>query len=390
MIQHVWRTLWARLGRPLGLLLLALSAGLFAGCAGTTSGCAPAKLAYVGAEGGQLHALRLDACTGTLVSLGPVASVPRPRWAVVHPTLPVLYVASDENAKEGVVVAYAIDRATGALAKVNDVAVGSGGTTHLWLDAPSMTLLAANFSAGSTTSLVVQRDGSLGARVSTLKASGSGPHRRQTGPRAHGTAVDPSGRYALAADMGADRVFVYGFDRANHVLSPDSATEPKSFATPAGSGPRRAVFGADGRVVYVLNELTAEVMVLRWDVQQGRLSLVQALPTSSAAFKGGKSTAEIVVSHDGRFVYVADRGESALVVFRADAATGELTLMQRTGSGGETPWAFGIDASGRWMLVANQRSQKVSLFGIDPVSGQLKDTGQSVGVPAPLSVTFVN
>jgi 6-phosphogluconolactonase len=42
------------------------------------------------------------------------------------------------------------------------------------------------------------------------------------------------------------------------------------------------------------------------------------------------------------------------------------------------------------MLVANQRSNRVSLFRVDPVTGQMSDSGQSVDSPAPVSVTFVN
>ena len=51
------------------------------------------------------------------------------------------------------------------------------------------------------------KDGSVQARVSLRKETGAGPHKRQTSPHAHGVAVDPSGRYALVADLGLDRLF---------------------------------------------------------------------------------------------------------------------------------------------------------------------------------------
>jgi 6-phosphogluconolactonase len=201
--------------------------------------------------------------------------------------------------------------------------------------------------------------------------------------------VDPTGRFALVSDLGADRIFIYGFDRATHVLMPDDSANPRSYVAPAGSGPRHVAFGVDGRFVYLLNELTAEVAVLRWDAQQGRLALVQTLPTSSAEFKGAKSGAEVAVSHDGRFVYAEDRGENTMVVYAVNAASGELSLVQRISSGGERPWGFSIHSSGKWMLVANQRSGKVNVFSVDPASGMLADTGESADVPTPVSTTFV-
>lgn len=359
-------------------------------CAAAASQDSGGDLVYVGMDGGQLGVMRFDAGTGGLAWIGVVAELPKPRWAVAHPHLPMLYVSSDGNARDGSVAAFMVDRKTGALKRVGEVSAGGGGTTHLWLDLPSRTLLAANFGGGSTSSIALRPDGNLGPLISTIKATGSGPHRRQASPHAHGVALDPSGRYALVADLGADRLFVYGFDRTSHVLSPDDQASPRSFASPAGSGPRHFVFGLKGKFVYLLNELTAELMVLRWDAQQGRLVPIQSMPTSSPEFKGVRSAAGITISLDGRFVYVADRGEQTLVAYRVNPDSGELSFVQRTPSGGETPWALVIHPSGKWMLVANQRSGRVNVFSIKPESGLLADTGQSAEAPAPLSITFVS
>jgi 6-phosphogluconolactonase len=366
-----------------------LSLGFLGACTTPVPQSARAGLIYVGTDGNQIRALRFDASTGKLTMIGPVADVSKPRWAVAHPQLPVLYVTSDNGAQDGSVIAFAMNGDTGGLTKINEISAGGSGTTHLWLDAPSMTLLASNFGGGSASSFAVNSDGSLRVRVSTLKAAGSGPHRRQASPHAHSAAVDPSGRYALVSDLGADRVFVYGFDRATHALLPDDATHPRSFVAPPGSGPRQSVFDLKGRFVYVLNELTAEVMTLRWDAQQGRLTRVHSVPVSSPEFQGAKSGSALAVSRDGRFVYVGNRGEHALVVYRVNPDSGELSLVQRVSSGGELPWSFAIHPSGKWMLITHQRSNRVNVFGIDPASGRLSDTGQSVDSPAPVSVTFM-
>ena len=358
------------------------------GCASTpTPSCAPTRLAYVGTDSGQLQALRLDACAGKLESLGTVARLVKPRWSVANPTLPILYVADDVTGKDGSILAFAVNRDSGALTQLGATDAGGIGTTHLWLDAPSSTLIAANFFSGSATTLPLAADGSVGAVASTVKETGSGPTKRQTKAHAHGIALDPTGHWALVSDLGADRVFVYGFDRATHALAPADAAHPRAFAVAPGSGPHHAAFSSDGRFVYVLDELAADVQVLRWDARKAGLAPVQSLPISSEQYDGAKSGAEIAVSRDGRFVYVEDRGENTLVVYRANADSGELALLQRVQSGGDKPWGFAIDASGRWMLVAN--AAKVSLFKIDPTSGTLSDTGQSVDSATPLSIAFM-
>ncbi len=358
-----------------------------AGCASAPATvCAPARLAYVGTDGGQVQALRLDACSGTLASLGQVAQLAKPRWFAAHPTLPVLYVADDIAGQDGHVAAFEVDRGTGALSPLGAVDAGGVGTTHLWLDAPSSTLIAANFFSGSATTLPISANGGVGAVASIVKETGSGPNKRQTKAHAHGIALDPTGRWALVSDLGADRVFVYRFDRASHSLS-EVPTAAHAFAVAPGSGPHHAAFSPDGRFVYVLDELTADVQVLRWDGDAARLAPVQSLAISSAGYPGARSGAEIALSRDGRFAYVEDRGEGTLVVYRVDAGSGELALQQRVPSGGDKPWALAIDPSGRWMLVVN--AAKVSLFSVDPASGSLSDTGQSIAVATPLSVAFV-
>ena len=373
------------------LAALGCTVALLAGCSAPASisgACVPDELAYVGADGQPMQALRVDTCTGKLSALGPVAQVPKSRWILPHPMLDIVYVAVDAGPDEGSVAAYAVQRETGALTRLNAVPAGGTGTTHLWLDRPSMTLLASNFSSGTVTSIPVRADGRLGAPVSTMKDVGSGPHRRQASAHAHSATVDPSGRYALVADLGADRVFAYEFHRTKQALSGDAAPD-RAFVTPAGSGPRRAVFGPSGRSVYVLSELTAELLSLRWDPAQARLSGARVQPVSSAQFQGSRSASEMALGPDGRFLYVADRGENQLVVYRIDPVSGELGMVQRVASGGDGLWNFDIHPSGRWLLAAHYRSNSVNLLRIDPATGQLTPTGQALDTPAPVSVAFI-
>jgi len=364
---------------------------LAAVCMTLSAGLAQADLVYVGSQGNQLRALRFDAESGKLSVIGPVAEGLRPTWTTAHPQLPVLYATDDQPGKEGAVVAFAIDRATGVLRKLNDAPSGGTGATYLWLDAPAAgaaaTLLVANFGSGSAASIAVHADGSLGGLSSTIKAAGSGPHRRQASPHAHSATVDPSARYALVPDFGADRVFIYAFDRASHTLLSDAS---RAYIAPPGSGPRHLVFSADGRFAWLLNELTAEVTTLRWDAQQGQLTPLQTQPTSSASFDGARSGAEILRSPDGRFVYVEDRGERSLVAYRVNADTGELCFVQRIATGGAVPWAMRIHPSGKWLLVAHQRSNSVNVFSIEQATGLLTDTGISAEAPSAVSITFVS
>jgi len=56
---------------------------------------------------------------------------------------------------------------------------------------------------------------------------------------------------------------------------------------------------------------------------------------------------------------------------------------------GKTPRGFGIDPSGAFLLAANQDSDSVVVFRIDPETGRLTATGQAVSVGSPVAVAFV-
>ncbi|MFI6403674.1 lactonase family protein [Streptomyces sp. NPDC050548] len=348
-------------------------------------------LLYVGSwNGGQVHGIEFDPVEGVLTSNGPVAQVSS-GWVTAHPDRPLLYVGSQLNG--GIVTAFAVDRTTGALAQLGQVstdggATAGGGLSYLGVDRSTRTLLVANFEAGLATSLPIRRDGTLGAPVSVVVDTGSGPSPRQSGPHPHQVVVAPGRRHALVPDFGADRVFVYGFDGTTGALSP-GGTGPGAYASDPGAGPRRLVFHPDGRKAYLLTELTAELQLLDWDGRSGELTHRQSLAIDSPDFTGTKSGAELAISRDGRFVYASSRGENTLVVHEVERRTGLLSLLQRIPSGGLKPWSFTVHPSGRWLLVANEASNTLDVFAVDPRAGLLTGTGNSLSLPNPDSIAVL-
>ncbi|WP_250469991.1 lactonase family protein [Caballeronia sp. GAFFF2] len=371
----------------LPIFALLLAAAMYASAAMPAQDTSP-EFVYVGTQANRIEELRLDPASGELTHIATISLDIRPTWLLKHPRLPVLYAVDDESNKLGSVTAFSISEETGQLSRVGAVATHGVGSTHLTFDAHSNTLFAANYNSGSVSSIANQDDGNVGALASTINERGSGPNRRQMSAHAHSAVVDPSGGYVLVPDLGADRVFVYRFNHATRALTALDAYHSHDFVMPFGSGPRHIIFGADGRFAYLITELSADVIVFRWDASQGRLALVQSLPVSSAVAESGKSGAELAVSRDGRFVYVANRGENEIVVYSVDQASGRLSEMQRANSGGIKPWSFGIDSSGRWLLVANQGSGTVSVLAIDPATGALKNTSVSAKASTAVSLAF--
>src|SRR5207245_7524335 len=106
-------------------------------------------------------------------------------------------------------------------------------------------VLVANYSGGSASVLPIESGGRLGKATDFKQHRGSGPNsKRQEGPHAHSINVDAADRFAVVADLGLDKLFVYRYDLAKGTLTPN---EPAAASVAPGAGPRHFTFHPNGR-----------------------------------------------------------------------------------------------------------------------------------------------
>jgi 6-phosphogluconolactonase len=334
-----------------------------------------------------IYVLRLDPKTGQLSTPALSLQLQRATAFAIHPTLPILYSVASGSGPQSDSELYSLrsDPATGQLFVINHVDSGGRDATALALDAASQTLFAAHYGSGNLSAVSVNANGTLGAVASSQTDTGSGPSPRQKSAHAHDVVLAGGGKFAVVTDLGADRIFVYPFDASSRTLAAGEST-----SVPAGSGPRHLVFSRDGKYLLVNTELTTELRSYHWDPKVGRLSAVQDIQAYPAGKNGDKSSSELALSQDGRFAYLALRGDQdSLIVYALNARKGTLREIQRISSGGKAPWSFGIDPTGRWLLVTNEGSNAVVEMKIARTTGKLSTTGQSVTIPQPIGVAFL-
>jgi 6-phosphogluconolactonase len=378
-------------------LTLAIAACALIGAAAILS-AAPGELlvyfgTYTGAKSKGIYVSRLNVSTGALSAPQLAAETPSPSFLAVRPRGDYLYAVNEvgtfEGKPGGSVSAFAIHKDTGMLTALNQAGSGGSGPAHLSLDGTGRTVLVANYGGGSVASLPIANDGRLGAAVSVVRHTGSSVNPdRQREPHAHQILVDPSNRFAYVADLGIDKVMIYRFDAATHTLT--AATPPSASVKP-GAGPRHVAISASGGVVYVINELDCTISAFKRDPSNGSMTEFQTLSTlpPDVSLQRGFSTAEIHMHPSGAFLYGSNRGHDSISVFAIDRASGRLTYVANTPTGGKTPRGFGIEPGGGFLLAGNQNSDSVAVFKIDRGTGSLTATGVTVTVGAPVDVKFV-
>lgn len=347
---------------------------------------------YTGAKSQGIYVSDFDSETGTLSDPRVAAATPNPSFLAIHPSGKSLYAANEvgefRGQKSGSVTAFAIDRSTGALTKLNEQSSHGAAPCHLVVDKTGRWVLVANYMGGNVATIPIAEDGSLKVENHTVvqHAGWSVNPQRQEGPHAHSINLDAANRIAVAADLGIDKLMVYRFDAAKGTLEPN---EEPAVRLPAGSGPRHFAFRPSQKNAYVINEMLSTVISFRYDAKAGEFTILDSLKTLPEGSDVWNSTAHIAVHPSGKFVYGSNRGHDSIVVFSADRR-GRLTVVEHEPTQGKTPRNFGIDPTGRWLLAANQNSDSVVVFAVDPKTGALESTGRQVSVGAPVCVTFVS
>jgi 6-phosphogluconolactonase len=356
--------------------------------------------AYVGTytpNGGGIYLFRVDRATAALLQMQVVDDIKNPSWLALNPAQTRLYAISEidnyQGTHDGAVVTYAIDPTSMQLTRLS--AVGSSGTlpAHVSVHPSGKFVFVANYGGGNVAVFPVAADGTLGPASDVRPSVGPRHHARaiddppgqfavsdHDGPHLHMVAADPTGQFVIANDAGLDLTLIWRLDAQGGRLLP---AEAPVLVAPPGSAPRHFVFHPSGKFFYNLYEHDARVVVYDYDGSRGAMRLKQSVSTLPPHFAGSNLASGIVVSPNGRFLYVGNRLHSSVAIF-AIAEDGQLRTAYETWTHADSPRSIAMDPSGEIMFSCNQRSDSLTSFRINPASGALAFTGrfEAVGSPA--------
>lgn len=354
---------------------------------------------YTAGQSQGIYRLGFDSASGQLAAKPlQVIKSENPSWLTLSRDQRRLFVVNENGPGQadpvGRVSSYAIDPKTHQLSLINQVQSLGNEPTHSSLSADASHLFVSNYSVsedpgGTLAVLPVGADGALKpvVQMSSHPSSRVNPER-QMSAHVHSTVSSPDGRFVFSNDLGADKVFVYRFDPKANKDMPLVPAEPAFVQLPPGSGPRHLLFSADGKHAWLTMEMSAQVAV--FDYSNGTLKQTQMVDLAAGQPVSDKAAAALHASKDGKFLYVSNRGTAnQMLVFAIDAATGHLKELQRRSVEGDHPREFSLDPSGKFLLIANQKSNEIVVVERDANSGLLGKTVQKLPMDAPSDVKFL-
>lgn len=325
-----------------------------------------------------LYSYSFNTTTGEITHKMLEAKLADPSFLIISENKKYLYTVekTDEfKDSKGAVTAFKIEN--DGLTEINTVGTGGGYPCHVGISAKGDFLAASCYGDGSLSVYKVANDGSLKENpqyidhkvLDTVKTS-----------HAHASLFTSDGLFT--ADLGLDAVKRYSYDGERFV-----AGKQASLNLTNGAGPRHFKFSSNGKFLYVINELNSTITVFQKQ-NNGNFIAIETQSTVAENYTEKSYCADIHFSKDGKFLYGSNRGENTIVFFKVNPETGKLTLAGRESVQGDWPRNFAIDPTDNYVLVANERSNNISVFKRNTENGSLEFLHETE-LPSPVCLEFL-
>jgi 6-phosphogluconolactonase len=352
----------------------------------TPAACVPAtkpEFSYV-LTGYAVSMFTVDSCTGQFTATTPATvatgySYPQgnAEQMVADPLGRFAYVANlVSNASDlSTISMYTINSTTGVLTPTTPATVPTGWFPQgIAIDPLGRFVYTVNTDDSSVSMFTINQ--TTGVLTPTTPASVSTLIPGETLSEPGFLTVDPTGRflYVSALDSVDATVSMFTINQTTGLLTP---TSPATVLT--GGIPFQVVVAPNGKFAYVVNNFSGGEMtdgVWQYTINSTTGVLTQNTPAYIAA---GSAPTEIAVDPTSRFAYVVNRLDNHVSMYTIDPNTGNLTLnaaaANPTGTiaTGVEPFRIDFDPTGKFVYVTNEGSA-VSIYTVNS-DGTLTNAG---------------
>ena len=377
---------------------------LLVGCSGnlphsSSPACVPASRpvsAYV-LTGYSVNMYTVNSCTGQFTAMTPASvgtgySYPQndSEEMVVDPLGRFAYVANLVSNASGPssISMYTINPTTGALTPTTPATVPTGWFPQgIAIDPLGRFVYTANSDDGSVSMFTINQ--TTGVLTPTTPASVpiEAPGSLLSSPGF--LTVDPTGRFLYTATYLSEgaAVFMFNINQTTGVLTP---TSPATVST--GGAPFQVLVAPNGKFAYVVDNLSSSGETFGvWQYTVNSTTGVLT-PNAPVAVAAGNEPTEIAVDPSSRFAYVVNRNDNTVSMYTIDPTSGNLTLNSTatnpagTIATGAAPFRIDFDPSGKFVYVTNEQAA-ASIYTVNS-DGTLSSAGATGATTGGLDLAF--
>ncbi|KAI1420931.1 putative isomerase YbhE [Xylaria sp. FL1777] len=370
---------------------------LFPAAAGLLAGSTSATLLYVTSYAGTVTTL--DLVEGAATKLNTVASTTacgaNPSWLTLDYSKSFVYCLDEAWGQPSGAITSFYTHANGSLLPLATADLIAGPVNIAEFGVGGHGLAIASYAGSGLNVISMTPEGGVDLvqnETYTLTQPGPNPERQDV-PHPHQAILDPTARFILVPDLGADLVRVYQADAGSLELTPIAPLE-----VAPGSGPRHGAFKTARNTTYFYLVTELGNTIVGYEVLYNKnktlsFSELFTIPThgDDRELVSTAAAGEVVVTPDGKFLIVSSRWEYSLnitnfdpsnstdiasdplMVYAIDNKTGSLKKIQEVAAGGAGPRHFSINGDGNRVAVGLQGDGRVAIIERDVRTGLLKD-----------------
>jgi len=252
--------------------------------------------------------------------------------------------------------------------------IQGGCLCHIMYSPKNQALFGACYGTGTIFSVQVEQN-RFGEILHHEIQHGDDP---QALTRAHGVFLNQAETKLITVNIALDRIYYYNINHGRLTL--DYILE-----VPEGTGPRHLVFSADETLLYVITEYSNEILIYE---NTSTRRLLQRISTLSEGYSGVSNCSTLCFSSDRNYLYAANRGAQTIALFRV-LPTGLLSMIKEFDCKGRHPRHMLVSQNGKYLLIANQLSDHLTVFELDAETGEIMDHITDVPFPAPSGIMEV-
>ena len=310
--------------------------------------------------------------TGEISNKKLAATITNPSFLTYSEDRKFLYAVSEvdnfNTTNSGSVSAFTITK-NNKLQFINTVSSNGAHPCHIELNSKDVAI--SNYSGGTISLHKVEENGEIKPAYQVL-------NHNTANKKSHAHSTKFYNNELFVADLG--RNFL-----AQYVKGENEFFLKESYLMNDKSGPRHFEVSRNSDFIYVINEYSSTVTVLKKGIKQ--YEIIQNISTLETGFKDENFCADIHLSNNQNYLYGSNRGENSMVVFKRNTLNGTLQKIQTISVNGNWPRNFTLSPDGNYLLVANQKSNTISVYKVDLNTGKLTFL-YSKNTPTPVCLLF--
>lgn len=278
--------------------------------------------------------------------------------------------------------------ADGNLEEINEASINGMRGCYLSVDYKDRFLFVSGYHDGKLTVLRLNEDGSIGDITEEIYFKGLGDiMERSFTPHVTCAKMSRDNRFLYATDSGMDHTYVYELDHVKGTLRQIDVIRSEM-----NSGPRHLITSADGKFVYIVNEITNSVDVFTYELvseHDPEFEKIQTISTLNDYHASRSISCTLTLSADRNHIVATNAGDNSVAIFKIEENTGMLERILCLPISGSYPKDALLYPDNRHLVSLNHESGTMTFFATDLEKGLIYMSSKEIKIDHPNCIIMI-